>query len=201
MTNAEFFKKVFGLEVNPESDVCLILSCKACGRRGNACEYAFEDFWKQEANCESVVELQGDVANKFYLSGLKVAWDMARKIVLSGKDGGFGETKVVRMFDNSWYDVMLNTKPTEVTDVMDKYNEYIMSTANLEIGDELENDARRCIVIKIVNDDWVNVLYLDKEESANGCVGYIDPHKYKRTGKKYPQIDELLKLLGGESDD
>lgn len=201
MTNAELFKKVFGVELNPESDVCMILSCKACGRRGNACEYAFEDFWNKEADCESVVELQGDVANKFYLSGLKVAWDMARKITLSSKDGGFGETKVARIFNSQWYNLMLNTNPNDVTDVINKYNEWLMCTDNLEIGDELENDDRRCIVIKIVNDDWVNVLYLDKKESANGCVGFIDPHKYKKTGKKYPQIDELLRLLGGECDD
>lgn len=78
MTNAEMFKRVFGLEVNPANDVCRILSCKACGRRGDVCEYAFEYFWNQEYESDATACLS-EMAGTFYRSGLNDAFVMVRR--------------------------------------------------------------------------------------------------------------------------
>jgi len=111
MTNAELFKKVFGLEVNPESDVCMILSCKACGRRGNACEYAFEDFWNQEYEATQ----QDD-----YEQGLNDAWECAKKVMMFD---GYSTRQLGIIFGTNSLREITSKPPQEVIAKLKEYEE------------------------------------------------------------------------------
>ena len=63
----------------------------------------------------------------------------------------------------------------------------------IHVGDEIErikgNHDRKYIVTRIIESDYINIIFDD------GGVGYVNPIHYRKTGRHFPQIEEVLKQL------
>lgn len=84
------------------------------------------------------------------------------------------------------FDIIRNYSAFEIIEEIKKYEE-------IKVGDEIEringNHDRKYIVTKITESDYINIMFDD------GGVGYINPIHYRKTGRHFPQIEEILKQM------
>lgn len=72
-----------------------------------------------------------------------------------------------------------------------------MQKDEVKVGDEVQsiygtNVGEKYIVTKPISKHYANVMTHD------GGVAYIDPANYRKTGRHFPQIAEVLKQMRGE---
>lgn len=83
---------------------------------------------------------------------------------------------------------------SEAIDKVKEYEEKQKQTdGEIKVGDEIErikgNKGRKYIVTKIIESDYINIIFDD------GGVGYVNPIHYRKTGRRFPQIEEVLKQI------
>ncbi len=190
MTNAEMFKKVFGMEVNPDCTVCSILSCKKCGRHDSACVYGFENFWNKEYKATN--EEDG-----LYNQGLNDGWELARKVVINNVEKD--DFNTIDIFGKGIYKTF---KTVPVGEVQAKIQEYEEEQKNkLEVGDEVivyiydatDKEVEEICIVTAIDEDLNFVNILDKK----GNTGCTSKDLLKKTGRHFPQIAEVLEQMGG----
>ena len=138
--------------------------------------------------CEEICEI---LSEKSYEDGLNDAWDCARKIVLMPCAGGFTVEEICRIFGNT--NVLTNLTASEA---VAKFKAYEEQENEIHVGDEVVSDAfdEKGIVTHITDKGCVSLICGMKSMISTGL------DKIHKTGKSYPQIDEILEQLNGDKE-
>ncbi len=138
-------------------------------------------------------EAYGIGYNEGYALGLEIAWEAARKILFNPDDGGMSAVDVNEVFgENSWT-VM---KDFSASEVVAKIKEYEDSKQKIKVGDEVECDDERYVVLQkyLNNIDELMVVLFNRRNgeinkwhlyNANGVI-------FKKTGRHFPEIAAIL---------
>lgn len=135
--------------------------------------------------------------SKTYEDGLNEAWELARKLVYgeSEYERAYSIEDINAIFGRCGYLKIL--KDYTASEVIAKVKEYEekqkQADDEIKVGDEIErikgNNGRKYIVTKIIESDYINIIFDD------GGVGYVNPINYRKTGRHFPQIEEVLKQI------
>lgn len=126
---------------------------------------------------------------KTYEDGLNEAWEAARKIVYLASDGGYSVSELMKIFgsDNIASDEIL--KHNTAAEVIAKIEKYERNCIN--IGDEVtNNDGWKGVVTWISPDGEYIVMMLE-----DGTALRWKEKEFKKTGRHFPQIEELLQQM------
>ena len=127
----------------------------------------------------------GVIKQEAYQRGLAEAWDAVRKIF--SMDGEVRETLLHNCF---FKDVIENISAFEAVEKIRLYEEQ----EEIKVGNEVNGKGGRGIITKISDDgDHFNVMW------ENGSTGYYMREDFKKTGRYFPEIAEVLKKMKGEN--
>lgn len=146
--------------------------------RDEAYDKGLNDGWTNVHNeCEAA-----------YQNGLYDAWDVARKIVLLEADGGIQWKLKEQWFGKfTIYDIF---KDVPAMDVIEKIRQYGREQEEIKVGNEVNGKGGRGIITKISDDgDHFNVMW------ENGSTGYYMREDFKKTGRHFPEIAEVLRKM------
>lgn len=126
-----------------------------------------------------------------YKEGLEKAWETARRIMLSEKDGGLTIDKCQEIFGpTSLYDIFKrNMSVYDVIKAFDKYDEL----NEIRVGDEVKVIGTNVtgVVTGIASDNYVHCI------RADGSPFTFKSKGVKKTGNHFPEVSKLLEALGG----
>lgn len=145
-----------------------------------------------------------DGKNLKYDLGLNDAWECARKMMLSDEDGGIALSDILKIFGMTQYSAI---KRFSAAEAMAKIKEYEkkqkpVEDAEIKVGDEVIYHGRGAQigahdgsigVVLGIEKNWVGVRF----KSSWNCVG-ICKDKLTKTGRHFPQIEEVLEQMKGE---
>lgn len=175
-----------GIELTPytEPDIEAI--------KKQAYEQGANDQRKQD---EAEMMLLGSASVGAYESGLKKAWETALKLVLLPVDGGIGAVDLIEIFNYSSYVDILKT--FSVNEVIQKIQQYEdEKREELKFGDEViakkggDSDAKKACVM-YPNDGKSQCLVL----KDTGTTEWWSKCWIRKTGRNYPEIEEVLKKM------
>ena len=156
-------------------------------------EQVREDAFKNgyDAACKDI-----DVKSKTnaaYRKGLEDAWNAARKIVLSREDGGlFGYEERKAVFGCGNY---MALKKFLAQEAIEKIRQYEQKQEKIKAGNEVNGKGGRGVITKISDDgDHFNVMW------ENGSTGYYMIGDFKKTGRNFPEIAEVLRKMQEEKE-
>ena len=124
--------------------------------------------------------------------GHSEAWEMARKIAVIPKNGGYGGSKLIEIFNTALIDEILNlTYPFAAA----KVAEWEKAKEEIKVGDIFQdNDGNNAIVTSIKGN---TVYYMwDDGDTRSGFAEDVKKH-FTKTGR-HIDIDSFLKQIGGE---
>ena len=117
-----------------------------------------------------------------YQRGLNDAWDVAKKISIMDlpiRDEIFGLVVTSNIIDEN-----------SVPEVIEKIRKYEQEQDEIKVGNEVNGKGGRGIITKISNDgDHFNIMW------ENGSTGYYMIEDFKKTGKHFPEIAEVLRKM------
>ena len=146
------------------------------------------DEWKKVYD-ESLSEVE-DLAYKLYSPkideayqrGLKDAWECAKKISIMDsptRDEIFGLVITSNIIDE-------NSAP----EAIEKIRQYEQEQEEFKLWDEVDGKGCRGIITKIsFNGDHFNIMW------ENGSTGYYMIGDFKKTGRNFPEIAEVLRKM------
>ena len=141
------------------------------------------NFW-----IDTGIKLRGHIeadTQEAYQKGLEAAWECIKKIQDMPKDVR------VEIFDSwSTYNIIQNHTGYEV---MTKIKAYEEQKDKIRVWDEVVyHDGTKAITLDVsLNDVWSVI-------TENECVEEWSVDKFKKTGRHYDQITEVLKMMRGE---
>lgn len=117
-----------------------------------------------------------------YQRGLNDAWDVAKKISIMDsptRDEIFGLVITSNIIDE-------NSAP----EAIEKIRKYEQEQDEIKVGNEVNGKGGRGIITKISDDgDHFNVMW------ENGSTGYYMIEDFKKTGRHFPEIAEVLRKM------
>lgn len=133
------------------------------------------------------------IAEKAYQGGLIDAWDAAKKIVLSKESGGlFDFDSVKAVFGCGTF---LALKKYSASEAIEKIRQYEQEQEVIKAGDEVNGKGGRGTITKISDDgDHFNVMW------ENGSTGYYMREDFKKTGRHFSEIAEVLRKMQEEKE-
>lgn len=149
--------------------------------RDEAYDKGLNDGWTNVHNeCEAA-----------YQNGLYNAWDVARKIMLSEADGGIQWKLKEQWFGKfTIYDIF---KDVPAMEVIEKIRQYGREQEEIKVGNEVNGKGGRGTITKISDDgDHFNVMW------ENGSTGYYMREDFKKTGRHFSEIAEVLRKMQEE---
>jgi hypothetical protein len=124
-----------------------------------------------------------------YEKGLNDAWGCVNKIF----NMDFKIRREILGVDAANDTLVDIAKAFSAADVIAKIKEYEekqkQADTEIKVGDEVENAGEKYIITKILSHHYANVMATD------GGVAYIDPTRYKKTGRHFDTIVEVLQQL------
>lgn len=122
---------------------------------------------------------------KTYEDGLNEAWEAARKVVC---DNNYNYEELGNIFDTISIDAILSDYTA--SEVIDK----IKNHEEIKIGDEVIDSIGKKSVVLRVHGEYITVIEYD------GVASRWKKESFKKTGRHFPQIEEVLKQMQeGES--
>ena len=138
-------------------------------------------------------EESGDTMNKTYEDGLNDAWEAARKIVYLPSVGGYSASELLDIFGRTDISSAQLLKHNTAAEVIAKIKEY---ENRIEVGDEVtDDDGWKGVVTWISPDGEYMVVVLQ-----DGSALRWKKESFKKTGRHFPQIAEVLKQMQEEED-
>ena len=125
--------------------------------------------------------------------GRSEAWDLARKIAVIPKDGGYGGGKLIEIFNTALSNEIFNFTYPEAAA---KVAEWEKAKEEIKVGDVLEDMASgkvKCVVTNIYPSNMAYLVFND------GSAGIHELENMKKTGR-HIDIDSFLKQIGGEQE-
>lgn len=122
---------------------------------------------------------------KTYEDGLNEAWELAREVISSPNNENKSFTWVRENVIGSnvaLFDIIRNYSASEIIEEIKKYEE-------IKVGDEVEYYSGLGVVIES-DDDFISVM------KNNGKTKIVyNKTVLKKTGRHFPQIEEILKQM------
>ena len=131
-----------------------------------------------------------------YEKGLKDAWECAKKIAIIPRNGGLSCDEMDDIFHTKSVTTIMNNY--SASEAIEKIKAYEEKQNQIHVGDELVSDYdnnERYVVTRIVSQDYINMM------DMNGAIYSSNPERYKKTGRHFSQIEELLDQMQEESDE
>ena len=129
-----------------------------------------------------------------YENGLKEAWELAAKIW-----NWFGPSSTGKLNECFGTNFIKTVYELDVKEALQKYREYMQKQKEEEeekqfhVGDEVENNGTKLVVIRIVSD--YSFHGIDKNgETYNGRTTRF----WKKTGRHFGQIENILEEMKGQ---
>ena len=117
---------------------------------------------------------------KTYEDGLNEAWEVARKI---GSADGYKCGELEEIFGSlSISNILCTNTASEAIAKIKEYEE-------IKVGDEVVNVAGKKSVVVQVEGLVITIV------ESDGVVGRWSKEDFKKTGRHFPQIEEILKLM------
>lgn len=117
---------------------------------------------------------------KTYEDGLNEAWELARRL-----ENELTPDKRVELFGYwSPYEVVNALTPQEVIEKLEKHD-------RIEVGDEVTDDKEWEGVVTWISPLGEYLVIILKD----GTALHWDKKDFKKTGRRFPQIEELLKQM------
>ena len=123
--------------------------------------------------------------NNGRLAGQNEAWELARKIAVIPKDGGYGGSKLIEIFNTALNNEIFNLTYPEAAA---KVAEWEKAKEEIKVGDVVSREGLYGVV-KSVSDDWLNGI------TASGISFQWLKRKCTKTGR-HIDIDSFLKQIG-----
>lgn len=130
---------------------------------------------------------------KTYEDGLNEAWECAKKIEAPTVEGGLSGQELALIFKDgaTLYKVFKNYSAREAVTRIKEYEEEQKKAAEIKIGDEVtDNDGWNGVVTYISPDGEYLVVTLQ-----DGSALRWEKEHFKKTGRHFPQIAEVLKQM------
>ena len=124
-------------------------------------------------------------------AGQNEAWELARKIAVIPKDGGYGGSKLIEIFNTTLNNEIFNLTYPEVAA---KVAEWEKAKEEVKVGDVLEDiyvSKVKCVVTNLYPDNMAYSIFGD------GTAGMHELNNFKKTGR-HIDIDGFLKQIGEE---
>lgn len=125
-----------------------------------------------------------------YQRGLDDAWECARRISLDVREGGIDAEELLVLFGTySIHDILRRCSAQEA---IAKIAEYEKQKDAIKIGDEvrLNHDDTRSVVMDKSDQEDAWWIYTE-----NGCIEEWHSSKFRKSGRTFPQIAEVLKAM------
>lgn len=137
-----------------------------------------------------------------YQRGLNDAWEVAKKICGHYADGGMGIGECKKAFGTAAVGYIVALPIGEVMSMLTKYEAKKKAEEEIKVGDEItvsvHNPERTLNVIvygvsKCGSSNVYDTLSLEEGE----CFGILWYRGIKKTGRHFPQVEELLSAMKG----
>lgn len=130
-----------------------------------------------------------EAEEKAYTRGLNAAWEAAKW--LYNNPVNLGED----IFNCDFWEIYSKYTAQEVVHKIKEYEDTQKQDAEIKVGDEVDHDGLKSIVVRISND----YVYTVTEIGTTPTYHYTGTELIK-TGRHFPQIVEVLKEIRGESE-
>lgn len=164
-----------------------------CGMKYYKCVDA--PYWQlSERTLGQLPELEKGLKAE-YQRGLEDAWECARRLLFTVEDGGMSTSELCEIFHR--YGSYSILKDYSVQEVMKRIEEYEKQKDAIKIGDEVKfnHDDIKATVMDQSDKEGMWWLYTE-----NGCIEEWQDAYFRKTGRTFPQIEEVLKAMQrGES--
>lgn len=164
-----------------------------CGMKYYKCVDA--PYWQlSERTLGQLPELEKGLKAE-YQRGLEDAWECARRLLFNVEDGGMSTSELCEIFHR--YGSYSILKDYSVQEVMKRIEEYEKQKDAIKIGDEVKfnHDDIKATVMDQSDKEGMWWLYTE-----NGCIEEWQDAYFRKTGRTFPQIEEVLKAMQrGES--
>lgn len=150
---------------------------------------------KKQAKVQAHLDVCHDierVAHGNYQKGLDDAWETIIKIALIP----YAERSEIFDGQQDILSIMQKFSPSEVTAKLREYEQQ-KSDAEIKVGDEVEDKTGEKLVIAHIDPSTKSVCVI----GGDGCAYGLFADDYKKTGKHYSQVEELLKAMKGKQRD
>lgn len=153
-----------------------------CGGDESKC-----DFYPEKK--KGAVEM-GNKIDDAYKKGAEDAWEAARKIVLDKDSGGLSISELGKVFGTvGYYDIMQDKSPL---DAIEKIRQYEKRN-EFQVGDEVQRYGASAVVVRTHLNDDESKMYVVFQD---GSCGRKDKEDWTKTGRHFPQIAEVLGMMG-----
>ncbi len=131
-------------------------------------------------------EKSEDEKNKTYEDGLKEAWELARDIIAlpNSENKSLIGVRYNAFGNDALYDIIRNYSASEVIEKIKEYEEF-------KVGDEVVDKNEWGIrgVVTETSERCISIVEND------GSVSRWKKDEFNKTGRHYPQIEEMLKQM------
>ena len=127
-------------------------------------------------------------------AGQNEAWEMARKIAVIPKDGGYGGSKLIEIFNTALIDEIFNLTYTEAAA---KVAEWEKAKEEIKVGDVFQDDDGNNAIVTSIKGNTVYYMW-DDGNTRSGFAEDVKKH-FTKTGR-HIDIDGFLKQIGGEQE-
>lgn len=151
-------------------------------------DQGYGDGMKASCDCKGNMESE-------YNRGLNDAWEAARKLAVSSKEGGLDTETIVKIFDGlTYYAVFEAVSASEAVAKIKEYEQQ-KQDPEIKVGDEVVIDDSIGIVTRAFS--GAVTCYVMRKD---GSSGEEDRNDCKTTGRHFDQIAEVLTEMRGESE-
>ena len=147
---------------------------------------------KLDNRCDMCIERHEKEVEQARAEGAETAWELARKIVLGGKDC-YSCEDLKKIFDYGYSQAVMRhyTYPEAAA----KVAEWEKAKEEIKVGDVFEfTSGGKAVVMKVYEDGEVALFFPD-----GGCGIYEPDESWHKTGR-HIDIDSFLKQIGEEQE-
>ena len=127
--------------------------------------------------------------------GCNEAWELARKIAVIPKDGGYGGSKLIEIFNTALIDEIFNLTYSEAAA---KVAEWEKAKEEIKVGDVFQDDDGNNAIVTSIKGNTIYYMW-DDGDTRSGFAEDVKKH-FTKTGR-HIDIDGFLKQIAGENDE
>ena len=135
-------------------------------------------------------EIEPEKEREAYQRGLNDAWECARRLLFNVEDGGMSTSELCEIFHrNGFYRILKDYSAQEAIEKIDGYEKQKNA---LKVGDVVLQtyDNTMAVIMGEADEDHAWHVYTE-----NGCVEKWSESVFRKTGRTFPQIEEVLKAM------
>ena len=173
-------------EFNVGDKVYLECEVREKDMNDNTYELKYKNWRGNESLTNFVRDDVLNLTDKSYNKGLNDAWDLAKKIVLLVRDGGYSGEELTRIFGDGSYGAILKAfTPQEALAKVKSYEE----RNKFRVGDviKLKGTTHEAILTRVTE---TNICRLFKDGSCDSLSAKED---FEKTGEHFDSIDEFMR--------